>query len=104
MPTTMRNFGPWLRNMSLGVLAAFAIVAGAAHARANDAAERSDIEHNSCVAQAEPPQAVTATACENSCRALWQTLVRECQRLTGSAKGQCLSDAREDYDACLARC
>lgn len=104
MPTTTKSFGPWFRNVSLGALAAFAIVAGAAHARADDAALRPATRNSSCAARAEPALVVTASACENSCRALWQTLVNECKQLSGSAKTQCLRDAREDYDACLARC
>jgi hypothetical protein len=42
--------------------------------------------------------------CEQSCARMWDLLVHECLELTGDAKAQCLDEARESYDACLADC
>lgn len=45
-----------------------------------------------------------AGACENNCLRLWETLLDECQQVPPSQKPQCISDARDDYEACLANC
>jgi hypothetical protein len=82
-----------------GILAALALAVVCsigASASAEDASAGADV--------VEADGAEMFGSCETNCALLWDALVDECLDLTGSARAQCLADARDDYEACLANC
>jgi hypothetical protein len=99
-----------------GILAALAVIVVCsigAQARADGVSPHVIQQADTCESQtaSDLDGAVAASddvealgACENSCHFTWDLLVDECFELVGSARGECLDEAQEYHETCLANC